>query len=115
MKVKHLFYCVSASALLLTGCTNYHDNHAMQTQNATQVAMSDSAITAKIKSEMMSQDVFTNKDMASMSIHVKTVHGVVYLTGKATKTQLMNTKKIAKSVDGVKKVVSKVHVVRAHH
>lgn len=65
----------------------------------------DSYITAKIKGKLIQQKLFTEKDIAAMSIKVETNNGVVTLSGTADdKKQIDNAIKIARSVSGVKEV-----------
>lgn len=64
----------------------------------------DSEITAKVKEKL-----FEKKDVPSMRVHVKTVNGVVYLRGKvSSKEQEDNAISVAKSIEGVKDVKSKL-------
>ena len=60
----------------------------------------DSAITTKVKSEMLA-----NKDVHAVSIHVETARGVVHLSGFVpTETEKLRALQIAYSVAGVKSV-----------
>lgn len=72
---------------------------------------SDISITAKIKGMFIKEKLFSNNDIAAMTISVETNNGVVYLTGTAdSKKQAENAEKIAKSVAGVKSVNSHIEI-----
>lgn len=72
---------------------------------------SDTVITAKVKGKFIAQKLFDNKNIDAMSIHVKTTNGVVQLTGKAdSQQQANNAISIAKSVEGVKDVESRIQL-----
>ena len=69
-------------------------------------AVSDSWITTKVKSELV-----TDKQVTSTHIHVKTVEGVVTLTGTAkTQAEIDRAAEDAGKVQGVKSVVNNVEV-----
>ncbi|HSW70233.1 MAG TPA: BON domain-containing protein [Gammaproteobacteria bacterium] len=112
--------CLMFLSVVIIGCAhqqaqnqpnNMSNSQAMKSSKA---PLSDAAITTKVKSQFISDDVFTNKDVASMSIHVETVNGVVYLTGTANnRAQIRHAIATAKKVEGVKRVVSKVRVQRS--
>jgi hyperosmotically inducible periplasmic protein len=70
--------------------------------------MADTAITAKVKGMFIREKLFGDSPVSVTGINVETKNSVVYLTGNATKTQIKNAKRLAKSVDGVTKVVSRV-------
>ncbi|HVY54038.1 MAG TPA: BON domain-containing protein [Gammaproteobacteria bacterium] len=73
--------------------------------------VTDVAITAKVKGMFIKEKLFGDKDISAMSINVETNNGIVYLTGKAdNQQQIDNAIKIAESVNGVKKVDSRVTV-----
>src|SRR5262245_35462349 len=73
--------------------------------------LSDTAITARVKEEFIAEKLFGDHEISSLTISVKTVHGVVYLSGKADNKEQLNTAiKLAKQVRGVKKVESKVKI-----
>jgi hyperosmotically inducible protein len=87
----------------------------VKTQNLTvknsKHRMSDTVITAKVKGIYVREKLFGDKDIAVMGVSVETTNGIVYLTGTVeTKTEADNAVKYAKSVKGVKKVVSKLEV-----
>jgi len=72
---------------------------------------SDMAITSKIKGMFIKEKLFSDKDVAAMSISVETTDGVVTLSGDAdSQKQADNAKAIAKSVKGVKQVESRINV-----
>lgn len=70
--------------------------------------LTDSFITAKIKGLFAQKKLFGSNDIAPMAIHVETNNGVVYLTGQASKRQINNAIKLAKSIKGVKRVESQI-------
>jgi hyperosmotically inducible protein len=73
--------------------------------------INDSLLTAKVKGAYVREKIWSEKDIALQTIHVKTVAAVVYLTGTiTTKAQAVNAIKIAKNIAGVKKVVSDLKV-----
>jgi len=77
-----------------------------------QQPFTDTAITAKIKGLYLREKLFGAADVAVMSINVETKNGVVHLTGEAdNSTQIQNAVALAKTVDGVKSVESRVKVV----
>ncbi len=69
-------------------------------------AMSDSWITTKVKGELAK-----DKQVSGIHIHVKTVQGVVTLTGKAkTKAEADRAGDDASKIEGVKTVVNNIQV-----
>ncbi|MGH8128573.1 MAG: BON domain-containing protein [Gammaproteobacteria bacterium] len=75
------------------------------TSNAGQ-AMSDSAITTKIKSKLAA-----NQGLSSFNIHVETNNGMVTLTGTVDMTSKRDLAgRIADSTDGVKGVTNNIKV-----
>lgn len=79
--------------------------------NGNNQPISDIIITAKIKGMFIQQKLFTDKDIASMSIKIETNNGIVSLSGTAdNQTQVNNAIKIAESISGVKKVKSTVQI-----
>lgn len=81
-------------------------NSMSATMNSTGRKMDDSALTAKVKAELLAK-----KDVKSTGIHVKTVNGVVHLTGtvpqSAQRTLAVDT---VKGVDGVVDVKDDIKV-----
>ncbi|MGD9592117.1 MAG: BON domain-containing protein [Candidatus Berkiella sp.] len=76
--------------------------------------LSDSEITAKVKETFVKEKLFGKEKISAMGIHVKTNKGIVTLTGKATSLEdAQNAIKLAKSVEGVKDVKSKIKVKTA--
>ncbi len=73
--------------------------------------LSDSGITAKIKSKFISEKLFGPADISAVTIEVETTNGVVHLTGTAdNQEQIDNAVKLSSSVAGVTKVVNDVTV-----
>lgn len=71
--------------------------------------LGDTLITAKIKGLFIQQKLFGDKDVAAMSISVETNNGVVSLSGTAdNQAQIDNAIRLAKSVNGVKRVTSSI-------
>lgn len=68
----------------------------------------DTVITAKVKGLYMKEKVFGDKPISVTGIGVETKDGVVYLTGHATPAQTASAVKLAKTVDGVKSVDSRI-------
>lgn len=64
-----------------------------------QQPVSDTWITTKVKTELMSAN-----DVPGTDIKVETVNGVVKLSGSVDKKQAEKAASIARNVDGVKKV-----------
>ena len=96
------------SPLSFASATNTPIGNAV---NASSQVMSDTAITAKIKGLFVSEKVFGDKDISISGVKVITKNGIVHLTGTvATETQADNAIKIAKSVNGVIKVIFKLNV-----
>jgi hyperosmotically inducible protein len=101
--------------LALTNCNTYgHTNkshkHSHKPVNEKQETMessnmmSDSAITAKIKSKYLA-----DSEIKGMKVHVSTTNGEVKLTGQVSNNE-MKEKAIstAKDTDGVKNVISEL-------
>jgi len=75
----------------------------------------DTLITAKVKGMFIQKKLFSNKDIAAMSISVETNNGVVTLSGTAdNQAQINNAIKIAKSIKGVNDVKSTVAIQSAN-
>lgn len=73
--------------------------------------LNDTLITAKVKGAFIKNKLFGDHPVPVMSINVETKNGVVFLTGVAeTKQQAENAVHLAKTIKGVKKVMSKVTV-----
>jgi osmotically-inducible protein OsmY len=69
-------------------------------------AVSDSWITTKVKGELAK-----DKQVAGIHIHVKTVEGVVTLTGKAkSQAEVDRAAEDANKIQGVKSVVNRIEV-----
>lgn len=76
--------------------------------------ISDIGITAKIKGLYISKKLFDGKDISVTDVKVDTSDGVVHLSGTVdNQEQANNAVKYAKSVEGVKKVVSSLRVKSA--
>jgi hyperosmotically inducible protein len=81
----------------------------MNHSSSTKEAMSDSAITSKIKAEMAKE-----KGVSATHIHVKTVDGVVTLTGTARNVdEADRAASIAHNTKGVTSVNNDLHVASA--
>jgi len=73
--------------------------------------VTDMIITAKIKGMFIQKKLYSEKDIAAMSIGVETNNGTVSLSGTANnKKQIQNAIIIAKSISGVTDVKSTVTV-----
>lgn len=73
--------------------------------------LTDTLITAKVKGIFFREKLINSLDIAAVGISVETKNGVVYLTGKADNTaQIHNAITIAKSIDDVRSVVSRIEV-----
>lgn len=84
----------------LAGCAG------TQTRDSTGEYVDDAAITTKIKSVMIADTA-----VSALHISVKTVKGVVHLTGTAdTKAEADKAEAIARGVPGVISVVNDIHV-----
>jgi len=69
-------------------------------------AVSDSWITTKVKGELAK-----DKQVDGLHIHVKTVEGVVTLTGKAkSQAEVDRASEDANKIEGVKSVVNNIQV-----
>lgn len=115
MKYLALLLTLALSLFTVTGCMQDQESSNMQMSSNNRTShqpVTDTTITAEVKSKFISNELFSSRDIASMSIHVETINGVVYLTGKANRTQIHNAIKLARTVDGVKDVVSKVRVTK---
>lgn len=77
-----------------------------QTQDSTGEYIDDASITTKVKSEMVA-----DKDVSALHISVKTIKGVVHLTGSAdTRQEANKAATIARNVAGVISVDNDIHV-----
>ena len=84
----------------LSGCA------ATSTRQSTGAYIDDAAITTKVKSELIA-----NTDVSALDIHVKTVNGVVYLTGSSdTRQEANKAAEIANDVAGVKSVENNIQI-----
>jgi len=73
--------------------------------------LSDATITARIKEKFIQEKLFDKMNIAAMGIHVKTINGIVHLSGKVKdKAQEENAISIAKTIEGVKDVESTIKV-----
>jgi hyperosmotically inducible protein len=71
----------------------------------------DTEITAKIKGTFIREKLFGDKDISAIAVKVTTTNGVVYLTGSVdNQAESDNAVKIAKSINGVQSVDSKIEV-----
>lgn len=96
MKIQNLLTAVliSSTVILATGCTNYGR------ERTTSAVVSDSAITTKVKTALM-----TEKDVNSMDISVNTFNGIVQLSGFVTSQwQVDRAIQVAAGVEGVRSV-----------
>lgn len=84
------------------------------TINDVQQPVSDSLITAKIKSLFIQQKLFGETDVSVMSINVETNNGIVLLSGTAdNQMQIDNAIQLSKSVSGVKEVKSTIKIIHS--
>jgi osmotically-inducible protein OsmY len=91
---------VDAAARSEPGVTKLYNVIEIRGSVSTLADASDSWITAKIKTQML-----TMKDMESSSVKVVTANGTVYLMGIVDKDQANAAVDIARDVSGVQKVV----------
>jgi hyperosmotically inducible protein len=79
---------------------------------ASQHPIMDTVITAEVKGLFIREKLFGKKTLPAMnSMSIETNNGVVYLTGKVVTQQQANTAvSLAKSVEGVKNVESRLKV-----
>jgi osmotically-inducible protein OsmY len=68
----------------------------------------DAYITAKVKGLFIKEKVLGDMPVSVAGVHVETKNGIVYLTGTATSKQAKNAEELAKSVDEVVRVESKI-------
>jgi len=84
------------------------DSYIRVGEPETTLLFRDTVITAKIRAELIK-----SPNVDALTIHVETDNGVVYLTGVAdTITEKLEAYDIARSVDGVVKVVNKIKVLQ---
>jgi len=94
---------VSALMAGVTGCAS--DSNKRGVESTSEVA-SDSWITTKVKS-----DLAIDKDASATKIHVKTVDGVVTLTGSVpTQGEIDHAVDVTNKIKGVKYVVNNLEV-----
>ena len=87
----------------ITGCASDSDRRGM---DSTGEVVSDSWITTKVKS-----DLAVEKDVSATNISVKTVDGVVTLSGKASsQAEADKAVRVAGQINGVKSVVNNMDV-----
>lgn len=72
----------------------------------------DTYITAKVKGIYLREKLFLNENVSPWKIKVETKNGVVYLSGLArNKSEHQNAVRLAKSVNGVKRVESSIKLI----
>jgi hyperosmotically inducible protein len=92
-------------SILLAGAAGCADSNRRGLESTGAVA-SDSWITTKVKS-----DLALEKDVRATHIHVKTVDGVVTLSGTAkSQAEADHAVEIANKIEGVKSVVNNLEV-----
>lgn len=73
--------------------------------------LTDTVITAKVKGSFIREKIFGDHDIDVTDIKVETTNGTVYLTGSVeTQEQIDSAVRLAKSIEGVKGVDSKLTV-----
>lgn len=78
--------------------------------NGSTKPLADTSITAKIKG-LFIRGKLMGREIAPIGVHVETNNGVVYLSGTVdNQEQADNAVQLAKSVNGVKKVLSRIEV-----
>lgn len=108
MKATPLLGIALASLLGLAACERA-DNRATapgaveQSASRAGQAVDDTAITAKVKTELMAE-----KDVNGTAISVDTKNGQVTLTGTVPPPQIARAEQIARKVDGVREVVNQL-------
>lgn len=86
------------------------DTSELKVQESNQ-PMTDTYITAKVKGKFVREKLFGDKEVSVTRINVETKNGIVYLTGSVnSKSEAENAAKLAKSIEGVKKVEAKLDV-----
>lgn len=116
MKVKSLFLVGIVFVFMPICCAAYHihpahpygntvRSYAENANSYTKASgqyLSDSAITTRVKAALLA-----DRNISSISISVATKNGIVTLTGSvASKFERYKANKIAKNVNGVKKVMN---------
>ena len=105
MKMTNVFIALVMSVFVvgITGCATDSDTRGVDQTGA---VASDSWITSKIKG-----DLAVEKDVSATTISVKTVEGVVTLSGKAkSQAEADRAAQIASQIEGVKSVVNQIQV-----
>jgi len=75
--------------------------------------LTDTVITSKVKGTFIREKLFSEKDIAAMSIKVETNNGIVALSGTAANQQEVdNAIALAKAVNGVKSVTSQIKIAQ---
>lgn len=98
MKFRRSLFATALAASLLGACAG--------TGTRTGVAIDDSVITTKIKTELLA-----DKRVSGMNVHVDTHQGRVQLSGVAkSPDERQVAEGIARSVDGVKQVENRITV-----
>jgi hyperosmotically inducible protein len=73
--------------------------------------LKDAMITAKVKGTLAREKVFGDQPVSVFGIHIETIDGTVFITGKVqNKTKLETIERLAKEVRGVKEVKSNLEV-----
>jgi hyperosmotically inducible protein len=99
LNLKKLFLLISVLIISMTSIVSYADESAGQ-------YIKGSAITADVKTQLL-----TDSDIKSMHISVKTMKGVVTLTGTVvTEDQKTKAGQLAAQAKGVKSVTNKLVV-----
>ena len=97
---KLIILIASMALIMFSGISYAAEQTQPKASETTSQYLSDSAITTKVKSELLA-----DSDIGSLHISVKTTKHVVKLTGYvATADQKEKAENIAKGIDGVKSV-----------
>ncbi|NWH05009.1 BON domain-containing protein [Desulfobacter latus] len=89
-----------------TGSPVYYQSITEQSPRSPATFVSDTVLMARVKSKFMSDDMVNDTN-----IHVDVRHGVVYLDGWVADTyQHRMARDLAQSIEGVARVVSRLHI-----
>lgn len=111
--VKISIIIITTGWMSISYAQNNVNDHPLRLANtsSSENTLSDSGITAKIKSKFISEKLFGPADVSAVTIEVETNNGVVHLTGTAdNQNQIDNAVKLSNSVTGVTKVVNDVAI-----
>jgi osmotically-inducible protein OsmY len=111
--VASVLFAAGASAQTMSGASSQRTDSASNGTSASSESLGqhigDGAITAKAKAELIGA-----KDVHASRVHVKTRHGVVWLTGSVPRqADKQRAQEIVQGISGVQSVHNRLKVIEA--